>query len=337
MTCARRHYLGPVLAIGAVLVAPHAAAQTRDVRDPSTARQLLKEGYELAKAGKCADALNLFERSIELDPQPKALLNLARCEESEGRFARALTHWADARDLARERRLSAMVAEAEQRIAELERKTPKLMVRLGEGQPAGVVVRRDDVLVPPEALGRAIPLDPGPHHIEVAAADRETQSFDVTLEPGETRDLVVHAGDKLPTETAPLSTSVASNETPRRARTFDGRPLFYSGLGTMAAGVIVGSFTGIKALTAGNFEDACPGKSCAPSVYREVEDARRAATVSTISFGVAAAGGLVALAGHYFDSRTSASSAMAPAKGRTVSVVPWVSTQSAGWSTTITY
>src|SRR5215472_9297460 len=98
-------------AIGAAagVVALHTAALADD---PAAAREQLKKGYELKQAGRCDLAIPLFQESQRLEPQPKALLNLADCEDRQGDLEHSQQHALEARDLARQQGNAEMLAVA---------------------------------------------------------------------------------------------------------------------------------------------------------------------------------------------------------------------------------
>src|SRR5437762_10088774 len=98
--------------------------------DPAAARAQLQQGYALKQQGKCDEALPHFVESVRLDHQPKGLVNLADCEEKLGKLASAQMHFVEVRDLARAQGLDPLRNVAEQHLAALERRMPKLIVLL---------------------------------------------------------------------------------------------------------------------------------------------------------------------------------------------------------------
>ena len=63
-----------------LLLAASAIRAPARAADSTGAVEELKEGYALKQAGNCRDAVRHFARSLQLNPTPKALLNLADCE-----------------------------------------------------------------------------------------------------------------------------------------------------------------------------------------------------------------------------------------------------------------
>src|SRR6266478_3890052 len=117
------------LSVPAALLLVSAVAQA-DNSDPAAARAQLQQGYALKQLGRCEEALPHFEESVRLDRQPKALVNLADCEEKLGKLAAAQAHFVEVRDLATAQGLEPLRSVAEQHLLTLDRRMPKLIVRL---------------------------------------------------------------------------------------------------------------------------------------------------------------------------------------------------------------
>src|SRR5258708_39818945 len=130
------------LSVPAALLLVSAVAQA-DNSDPAAARAQLQQGYALKQLGRCEEALPHFEESVRLDRQPKALVNLADCEEKLGKLAAAQAHFVEARDLANG--LEALRNVAEQHLTALDKKMPRLVIRVAKGAPPDTAVIRDGV------------------------------------------------------------------------------------------------------------------------------------------------------------------------------------------------
>src|SRR6266545_4078058 len=139
-----------LLATGTLLLSSTAWPQGSD---PVAARAQLQEGYALKQQGKCEEALPHFVESVKFDRQPKALLNLADCEERTGRLAAAQTHFVEARDLARVQGIDPIRSLAEERLQGLDKKMPRLVVRLAKDAPPETTIARDGVELGRISLG----------------------------------------------------------------------------------------------------------------------------------------------------------------------------------------
>ncbi len=90
------------------------AAASAQVSDPTAAGAQLQQGYNLKQQGNCEEAIPHFLESVRLDRHPKALVNLADCEERLGRLGAAQSHFVEARELASAQGLEPLWKVAEQ-------------------------------------------------------------------------------------------------------------------------------------------------------------------------------------------------------------------------------
>jgi tetratricopeptide (TPR) repeat protein len=121
------------LAIACLLLcAAPAAAQNVE----ATATAQFDQGRALMKQGKYKEACAAFEKSQELDAQNGTLFNLAECEARIGKLASA---WLAYRELAQFDSNAGRGKEAGRRARELEKRLPRLLLRL-TSPPAGLAV-----------------------------------------------------------------------------------------------------------------------------------------------------------------------------------------------------
>jgi tetratricopeptide (TPR) repeat protein len=282
--------------------------------DPAGARELAKQGYELKQQKQWELARQKYEESVRLDPSQKSLINLAECEAELGKLVDAQRHLLEARDSAKND--PALGAMAVSRLAAVEKRLPKLTVKLAVDAPSGTIVARDGVELQGASLATALPVDPGPHAVIVRSPGRPEQRFDVTLAEGETKELDVGPGAAAavpvappPPPTAPQSAATAE------APASHASPLRLVGLVTAGVGV-VGIAVGTGLAISAN-SGKCPNNVCATEEDRSRHlDARHRANIATIAF--AAGGGLLAAGGLLWllsPSKTSESSSPAAQVG----------------------
>ena len=275
----RRRLAASLVALASVSLAAEARAG-----DPAAARELLKRGYLLAQEGKCEEAVPLFEESLRLDVKAITLINTADCEEKLGRLSGALGHWVDARARAKVEGNAAVEAEAENRAKSLEPRLARLVIVVPRASPAGTVVTRDGITLGPVSLGIETPVDPGPHVVVVGAPGRAEATVRVMLAEGETKRVEAAPGD------AVRGDAGRAPEGPEARGT---SPLVWVGFGVGAAGLAVGSVTGLLAMSrATDVERACPGGLCPDAeALDRVDGGRTLGNVSTVAFVVGGAGG----------------------------------------------
>lgn len=173
--------------LASMLLAPAALAG-----DAASAEALFVQGRAAADKGDHATACAKFAESNRLDPAPGTVFNLGDCSEKLGKLA---TAWQYFREVAQ--RLPAndeRVAIAVARAAKLERRVPKLTVRLATTAPAGTVVSRDGNDLGAASLGVALPLDPGEHRVEVRAPGHAVSTTTLSLAEGAERAVDVDVG-----------------------------------------------------------------------------------------------------------------------------------------------
>jgi hypothetical protein len=270
-------------------LAPRASAA-----DPAAARDQLKLGWQLAQDGKCAEAIPHLVESLRLDPKAITLINLAQCEEKVGHLADALGHWIDARSRAQVEGNTAIELEAEKRARALEPRLPRLTINLSKDAPKGAEVSRDGVVLGGPSLGVAASVNPGEHVIVVKAPGRKDAKYDVALAESETKTVQVDAGE------VDASAKPERKEEPRPVEEVRGgtSPLVFIGFGVAAAGLGIGTVTGLMALDkAQTAKRECPDLACPePSKLDDVESGRTLGTISTVAF---VAGGIGAAVGFY--------------------------------------
>lgn len=139
-----------------------AAFTTLAHADSSSADEAFKQGRELLKAGKYAQACEQFERSQELDPALGTLYNIAQCDAEIGKLAESLAAYKAviARDTNATRRQAASDA-----AAKLELRVPRVIVKA----EAGVTLELDGQ---PIAADAPIPIDVGKHKLVAIKAGK---------------------------------------------------------------------------------------------------------------------------------------------------------------------
>jgi hypothetical protein len=304
----------PLLLVGPLLLL--APAVRGDSTDPAAARAQLQQGYALKQQGKCDEAIPHFVESVRLDRQPKALINLADCEEKLGKMAASLAHFVEARDLARAQGLDPLQKLADEHVQGLEKRMPKLAVRLAKGAPSDTTIMRDGAELGPVSLNAPLPIDLG-KHIIVARGGGLEHKYEVTLSEGDTKELEVTpvGGTPLPPATPSVSAGGAflpnSSGNPGQASIDRGpssgpkgtsiqRTIGFATIGVGAVGLVVGTIYGLKTNRKNDEIDAiCPtGTICGADdqqrYHAAVDDAKGFSTISTIGF---VAGGVVLGAG----------------------------------------
>lgn len=147
--------------------------------DAASAEALFVQGRAAADRGDHATACAKFAESNRLDPAPGTVFNLGDCSEQLGKLA---TAWQYFREVVQ--RLPAndeRVPIAKARASKLEKRVPKLTIKLAADAPAGTTVARDGNELGAASLGAPLPIDPGEHSVEVKAPGRQRSIVTITI------------------------------------------------------------------------------------------------------------------------------------------------------------
>lgn len=267
--------LSPAIATFSILLFGAGSARAEGHRDPSAADALFQAAKDAMGKGDYATACPRFAESQRLDPAPGTLLNLAACEEKQGKLAASYAHFNEALETLPKD--DYRVAYAREQSAALDKRLPKVTVKVA-GNMSGVRVRRDGVELREGALGVALPVDPGAHVFVVEAPGREPAQSSVTVAEGESKTLELQPGD--PARTAEASSTGSGRKVAAIASFAVG-----------GAGIVTGAVTGLMfASAARTYDEHCDATGCDP---RGIDAANRAKTfdiVSPVAFGVGLAG-----------------------------------------------
>jgi hypothetical protein len=254
-------------------------------RDPATAEALFRQGRQAVEAQDYARACPKFAESQRLDPAVGTLMNWAACEEKLGKLASAWQRWREAIDALppKDDRLTY----AEQRVAEIEKRLPKLVVAL-VGDPAAKV-SRDDVELGPASLGVALPVDPGEHVVLVRMPGHATNKTTVVIGEAENKRVEVSPG---PIDKTGADAVVSTKRTNTRTIGFIAAGVGVAGIGTAVV-------TGLMLNSARSTVEAnCPNKACTSS--KGLDAASRGRTLLPINVAAWIVGGAGLGAGAYF-------------------------------------
>ena len=289
-----------------------AAAQGRD---PAAADALFQQAREAMARGDSATACARFAESQRLDPAPGPLLNVAQCEEKEGKLAASLAHLTEV--LEKLPKDDFRVAYARTQLAALKPRVPTVTVTLQKGT-SGARVTRDDVELREGSFGVPLPVDPGAHVFVVRAEGRQDAREHVTLREGQQLTVTLSAG---PLAGAPDAPSPVDAGGGRRAVAF-------GAFAVGGAGLVTGVVTGLLfASAASTYHDHCDGSGCDGEGLDAASRARTFNVVSPVAFGVGALG--VGVGTHLL-----LTSKRAPVRQGGLTVVPQVSPQVAGLTLT---
>jgi hypothetical protein len=263
-------------------------------KNPAAAQALYDDAQAAVAAGKFDEACPKFKESYQLDPGGGTLLNLADCYERQGKTALAWTTFKEALVVAKRDGRNERVDFATKHIAQLDQRLSRLTIAVAE-RPPGLEVTVDGTPLGEAAYSVAMPVDPGEHHIKAEAPGKQPfeKSIDVPKSSAEQLKIEIPALADATSDSASDAGAGASGQSPPTTAVASTgsttRTLGFVAGGVGLVSLAVGSYFGLQAYSRWNARnDACKG-GCTDAAKADGEDARQAATVSTIGFGVGAA------------------------------------------------
>lgn len=319
------------MAFAGLLASSPASAEPR--RDPAMAEALFNSARALLERGDWPAACAKLKASMDLDPSVSTALKIARCHEHEGKLALA---WSDAREALKlnqtvsqaESRRRELAAYAERLIADLAPRVPKIRVRI-TNPPPELRLAYDDRPLPVDALGEALPIDPGEHTISADADGYLGLRRTVTLVEAQVLDVDLTLVPIAPPAAQPPAPVVgqASGGAPKPAavlldapRRAPGVVQRGAGIGVFAVGIAALTSAGVLGLlTRGKVDAAAPYCAADFSSCHDAQgitllnEARGLQTTAFVLLGVGAAAAGVGVGLFVTARRGAASARSAPA------------------------
>ena len=289
-------------------------ARPAHARDSAAGEALYRAAKESAKKGDWEKACAQFAESQRLDPAPGTLVNLADCEEHRGLVTSAWSHFTEVQPQFKPG--DARAAYARDHAAALEKRIPRLTIKLQAGAPASARVFRDEEELKGASLGVPLPVDPGEHVVVVKVGSAESR-FPVTAVESQTAEVIVTAPAEIAAPKAvaePVTAPPPPSPIDRPAEPGGNRTLGFVLVSAGGAGLALGGVTGVLALSnASKVKDIC-GPSYATCDQSSVDKAATGKTMATVSTVAFIAGGALLAGGLYFvftAPKTSSTSAQA--------------------------
>jgi MYXO-CTERM domain-containing protein len=149
---------------------------------------LMRDGKKFVEDEKWVEASSKFTEAIKLDPHPEAFLWKGFSEEKLGHLLVAKAIYAEALNEAKVDKLPESVVQAEQALAQLGPRIPRIVLRMPYGVAATVSI--DEAILDVPVAG--IEVNPGPRKVDVVASGRAPFHIDVTAEEGHVHKVDVH-------------------------------------------------------------------------------------------------------------------------------------------------
>jgi hypothetical protein len=263
------------------------------------AEALFRDGKQLMKEGKLAEACAAFEGSERAEHNVATLLSLADCRGKNRQYASAWALFLQADSQTRSDPSKAVLnTTAKRRAHTLESRLSYLTINVpDESRIPDLLVTRDGAPVDPAEWNRAIPADGGSHVIAGKAPGHEPWSTTVTLRPESDKQAVEVPRFKALPE---IVNKPPRDEAAVRVLAFAPSPFTPRrkiGLGVAAGGVVIGAVAiGLGSSASGLHNDAvatCPPSACSANNAADAtatnDRARSRARYANIAYGAAGA------------------------------------------------
>ena len=288
--------LAIVLAVGLLLGARAAAAEPTPP-EREAARTLLLSGREKRKRGQLEEALADFEKAHAIMRVPTTGLDLGKAQQALGLLVEARTTFLEAARYPVKSNESRAFKRARKEAKQLADEIAPKLATLTVSAPSGAQVKIDGAEISSSSIDVPLKVNPGKHEI-VASLDGDEKRESVELVEGEVKtvDLPLVARPADPEKAARRRESGRAKGKDRPAKTDRSgtttNPLVWIGGGTAAAGVAVGTVTGLMAFGVyGDVSARCTGGvQCPPDTHADIDRGTNLGTISTIAFVVGGIG-----------------------------------------------
>jgi hypothetical protein len=315
------------LAAASALVADVAHAQGTAAPAPAStpandvqlkaAREMFQDAYKDEQEKRYTQALDKFQRVAAVKESASVRYRIGSVLEQLGRLR-------EARDSFRALAASKPnLTQPEKEIADnaaerahlLDKRIPRLLLRLQPDAPADARVSIDGAPVPASTTPRSIELDPGEHQILASSPTSQPSETKVTLAEGREVEVMVVLETAAAAKPPPLVAEPPPVEGPRRDNT-----LAYVALGAGGALVVTGLvLLGIREGDVSDIKKACGADGTCPSAQMASLQSShdQAALFGPLGIGVGLVGLAAAGTGVYLLLRRAPAADAAPAKGTT--------------------
>jgi hypothetical protein len=284
--------------------------------ETAAARSLAVDGLKLAKAGQCREAVDKLERAEKLHHSAIVLARLGECYVNLGRLVQGSE---SLRKVLREPlppepspALQQAYERAQQLVQETKSSIAGLTISVAGVKDAALTLLVDGSEVPATVIGVELPVDPGEHVVEVRApgflkatgraklgtGEKQTISVELKRDPN-AASVDAPAATPNPAQSSPGPTVARANTStelgvPPSEPVKQGsstRTWGYVSYGVGAVGLGLGLVFGRAAMQdKTQLESDCPNKVCNSEQADRLDAAKTKGIVSTVGFGVGAAG-----------------------------------------------
>ncbi len=254
--------------------------------------RLYREAVDLGNAGRWGEAAEKLRTVLAIRSSPKVHFTLGQADEHVGRLVAAFDEYSRALSDGQAAGDSAASSAAGDALRALTPRVPVVRLVVSGMGAASATATIDGHAV---TIGQPVRVDAGAHNVSVQAPGARTAASMVAISEGQKLD-VPAVLEPEPVSAVPVTTPVPVSA-PSRPWSPPWRTVGLVTAGVGVVGLGVGTALGFDAISKNSSSNSagCNGDACPAGAYSTRQDARSAATASTVMFvvgGVLAAGGV---------------------------------------------
>lgn len=218
-----------------------ALAHAQSASEQALAREQFREGVRAAREQRWPDAVDAFQRSLELAPRAMTVMNLAGALAQVGRLVEAAEAYRMFLSEAQSGTAARVRGEAQRQLDALEARIPHVRLEI-TGRLDSDTVSLDEYQLSAAAIGSPLPVDPGDHTLTLARDGVEPRTVTFHVEEGTQSDVTLEAPPDLGLPPPDDTTSPLDDAPPPPAagRSIFDEPAFWIVGGVLLAGLVAG-------------------------------------------------------------------------------------------------
>ena len=175
-----------------LLFVPLSRAHAQSASEQALARDQFREGVRAAQEQRWQDAVDAFQRSLELAPRAMTMMNLAGALAQVGRLVESSEAYRMFISEAQSGAAARVRGEAEAQLHALEGRIPHVRLQIHNRLDSDTVTL-DEYQLSAAAMGSALPVDPGDHTLTISRDGHEPRSVTFTAQEGVQSEVVLEA------------------------------------------------------------------------------------------------------------------------------------------------
>jgi hypothetical protein len=222
----------------AILLVP-LGVQAQSASEQSLARDQFREGVRASREQQWPEAVEAFQRSLELSPRPMTIMNLAGALAQVGRLVEAAEAYRMFLSEAQSGAAARVRPEAEAQLATLEGRIPHVRLQI-HGRLDSDTVTLDEYQLSAAAIGSPLPVDPGEHTLTIERDGLEPRAVTFTAREGVESEVVLEAWPDLGVHDGGESDVPIEETPPATSQSLFDDPVFWIVSSVILAGLVAG-------------------------------------------------------------------------------------------------